>query len=168
MNNFQRFFLAPLIYSLFMFVFYLFQYGPIKSILGGIMAGLMFGIFYYFYQTNRIKKELTKDGLDKEQVKLFNGANYVTKNDSQAVRWYLFSDRLVFIFHKPKTADAQKEIPLEQIQLVETDMSKGLFFKGLSIRLNSGELVDFRIFAPKKWKAEIENAMANNLSAGLA
>jgi len=69
-----------------MFVFFLFQYGPIKSILGGIMAGLMFGIFYYFYQTNRIKKELTKDGLDKEQVQLFNGANYVTKNDSQAVR----------------------------------------------------------------------------------
>lgn len=168
MKNFQRFFLAPLIYTLFMFVFFLFQYGPIKSILGGIIAGLMFGIFYYFYQTNRMKKQLTKDGLDKEQVKLFNGANYVTKNDSQAVRLYLLSDRLVFIFHKPKTADAQKEIPLEQIQLVETDMSKGLFFKGLSIRLNSGELVDFRIFAPKKWKAEIENAMTNNLSAGLA
>jgi len=151
-----------------MFVFFWFEYDPVKAILGGIMAGLMFGIFYYFYETNRLKKQLKNDGLDKEQVKLFNSANYVTKEDSQGGRLYLLSDRLVFKFHKPKTADAQKEILLEQIQSVERDKSKGLLYKGLCIKTNSGELLDFRIFAPKKWKAEIENTIANNLSAGLA
>ncbi len=168
MNNFQRFLLAPIIYTVFMFVFFWFEYDPVKAILGGLMAGLMFGIFYYFYETHRMKKQLRKDGLDKEQVKYFNAANYVVKKDSQGGRLYLLSDRLVFKFHKPKTADAQKEIPLEQIQLVETDMSKGLLFKGLGIKTNSGELLDFRIFAPKKWKAEIESAMAKDMSAGLA
>jgi len=151
-------------FAVFMGAFYWFFFGyrPI-GILGGALAGVLFGICMALFASHQRKRFQTqRPDFPGEELIHEGPANHFFHGEGVGGWLYLTSRRLLFRSHRVNLQPHETNLLLSEISSAEPSRTAGIIPNGLLVSTVTGALERFVVDGRKQWSEAIANAKTRN------
>lgn len=131
------------------------------SIAGGIVAAIIFALFFkWFFDQNRLIRQAALIDMKDQELLLESVANHLLKREAVGGKLYLLTNELVFKSHRFNFKCHTQTISLKQIKEVNLYSSRYIVDNGLVITTHDGKQEKFVVFDRYLWKVMIEKQIS--------
>jgi hypothetical protein len=145
--------ISAIIFGVVMGAFYAFQDGAKAGLMGGAIAGPLFGISMYFFMNSAAVKRQTE--IKEDGILRSGAANHFINKEAAGGKLYLLNDKLHFKSHSFNIQNHELDIAIKDIAEVGFYNTLGLLPNGLVISTQDGRHEKFVVNDRKGWKQEI-------------
>ncbi len=152
MAKFKPALIAALIFTVIQAAYLGYAVGPFGAIVMAPLAGLLFGVFVYFFSNSKRIQNQTQITIEEDQSVIKMGvANHFRKAEAVGGRLYLLNDCIRFKPHKLNFQNHELEIALHDVSKITTFNSLGLIPNGIKIHTFKGGEEKFVVTGRKDW-----------------
>lgn len=152
MSKFKPALIAALIFTVIQAIYLGYTVGLFGIIVIAPLAGLLFGLFVYFFSNSKRIQNQTQITIEENQSVIKMGvANHFRKAEAVGGRLYLLNNCIRFKPHKLNFQNHELEIALHDVSKITTFNSLGLIPNGIKIHTSNGGAEKFVVTGRKDW-----------------